>query len=248
MNQWGLTGLLPFYAMKMPVYPLLSGNLLLFGVMTTLNVLFLARKKWIKIAIFVICGVYLIIVTIFRSLRLNSSTVFTDLLVDESTTLFVGESQSYLFGVHYVILLSIAFMSISMTSQRIGEEEKVYNKVVKTQIDRLYQCMAQEKKPYVVSKVIGALPGTIANQSQSLNKNQQQELGYVVTYISEGFAHLLMQEPGCVVEDLMFRKVEKINVYDEFESSGDESSQLTRQKSVLSVSVANRYVNCWIGN
>ena len=121
MNQWGLTGLLPFYAMKMPVYPLLSGNLLLFGVMTTLNVLFLARKKWIKIVIFAICGVYLIIVTIFRSLRLNSSTVFTDLLVDESTTLFVGESQSYLFGVHYVILLSIAFMSISMTGQRIGE-------------------------------------------------------------------------------------------------------------------------------
>ena len=99
-----------------------------------------------------------------------------------------------------------------------------------------------------MSKVIGALPETNANQSQSLNKNQQQELGYVVTYISEGFAHLVMQEPGCVVEDLMFRKVEKINVYDEFESSGDESSQLTRPKSVLSVSVANRYVNCWIGN
>lgn len=149
--------------MKMPVYPLLSGNLLLFGVMTTLNVLFLARKKWIKIVIFAICAVYFAIVTVFRGYRLKSSTVFTDLLVDEPTTLFVGESQSYLFGVHLAILLSIAFMSISMTGQRLVEEGMVYNKVVKTQIDRLYQCMAQEKKPYVVSRVIGGLPEVNAN-------------------------------------------------------------------------------------
>ena len=82
--------------------------------------------------------VYLILVTVFRSLRLESSALFREMQVDGQTTLFVSDSVSYLYGAHQALLLSIAFLCISLTSQRLGAERKEYDKLFKTQVDRLY--------------------------------------------------------------------------------------------------------------
>jgi len=126
-NQFAFSALLPFKGLQMPAYPLQTGNLLLFTVLTFLNVLFLSRKTWIKITVFAITMVYLVIAAIYRSHRMETSIVFTSMYDKESISMLVIDSMPVWYAVHQTFHLMFAFLIISLTARRLSQGQKDKN-------------------------------------------------------------------------------------------------------------------------
>ena len=67
-----------------------------------------------------------------------------------------------------------------------------------------------------------------------LNPSQQEELGFIVTFISKAFQKLLLKDVGVKLEDLVFRKLDTSNnAYEQYESSDEDSLNGDKSKSVL---------------
>ena len=65
INQISLCGLLPLSALKVPHYPLLYLNVLLFITMSTLNMLFMVKSKVQYVIIFVIIILFIPLVHVY---------------------------------------------------------------------------------------------------------------------------------------------------------------------------------------
>ena len=126
-NQFAFSALLPFKGLQMPAYPLQTGNLLLFTVLTLLNVLFLSRKTWIKITCFAITMIYLVTAANYRSHRMQTSIVFASMYDKESISMLVIDSMPTWYAVHQTLHLVFAFLIISLTARRLTQEQKIKN-------------------------------------------------------------------------------------------------------------------------
>ncbi len=60
-------------------------------------------------------------------------------------------------------------------------------------LDRMYECMGQENSPYVVCRLISNHSIRPQNGKQKqLRPEHEEEIGYVVSYISHGFEKLIL--------------------------------------------------------
>ena len=127
----------------MPSYPLWTANLLTFVTMAILNLLFIARKNWLRVLVGIILTVYTSLVAFQRTKMLQSSLIFTDMNFDRPTQMLVCQSLSPFYEVYYMVLLSVAFVMIGFASYNIEESKYKYNQIVKMNLDRLHECMGQ---------------------------------------------------------------------------------------------------------
>lgn len=76
MNQFAITGMLPLVAMKMPTFPLIYTNIILFIVSSLLNLAFMARtgtQVSLQITIF---SLWLVLVYSYRQKRLQPVQIY----------------------------------------------------------------------------------------------------------------------------------------------------------------------------
>ena len=244
LNMVGLTGLLPIQGARMPSYPLWTGSMLIFATMTSLNLFFLARKTPNRVIISVILTLYVILLAMKRFDRMKSSSFFSEINFDQPTSVLVCESLSLYYGLHQAIQLILAFMILVFASRNMEKSKFQCNEIIKMNLDRIYECMGMENQPYIVSKVIENIKLNADGKPEKISPDQEDEIGYEVSYISKGFERLILRQLGCSLDDLIFRQVEKCNVYDEEFESSDDNSNFTRPKSI---SVADKYLDGWVG-
>lgn len=137
----GLTGLLPIQCARMSSYPLWTGSLLLFAAMTSLNMLFLARKTWNRVVIGLILTLYTTFFAIKRLDQMGLSQTSTETNFDQSTSVLVGDSLSPYYGFHQTFQLIITFLILTLASHNMEQSKYKYNQIVKMNLDRMYECM-----------------------------------------------------------------------------------------------------------
>lgn len=93
--------------------------------------------------------------------------------------------------------------------------------------------MGFENEAYIVMRVI---PGDQFPDKPSdgkyalLSPELQEELGFIVTYVSQEFHKLFLNRREVALEDLVFRKVNASgNPYEQYESSDDEENKSSTQ-------------------
>ncbi len=118
-----LTGLLPIQGAVMPSYPLWTANLLIFATMTILNLLFLARKTWVRLLVGFILTGYTSFVALKRAHNLEQPLIFSEMNFDKPSLVLVCQSLSPYYEVYYLLLLSVAFVIFGVASHNMEESK-----------------------------------------------------------------------------------------------------------------------------
>ena len=129
--------------------------------------------------------------------------------------------------------MTIYFFCIAFASKNIYSSKIALNELAKTQVDRLYEIMGLENEPYIVTKAVDeAVTLSVDHRtSTSYRHNISEELGYKLTFISQEFNLQFLLGFKVKIEDLVFRKVNLDDIYEQYESSDEELDPSLAYKS-----------------
>lgn len=194
LNQLSFFGFLPLTALRMPSYPLMHINLLLFVTMSTLNAVFMVKTKQHFVFFFIVISIFALLINGYNEVEYESqkaedrNAFYDQLNLYEAPGLLLPRNRSPAYLVHFFIVMAIYAASIALASRHIYTSMRSFNAFARMQLDHVYEMVGLESEPYIVTKVVDQIvlpPSKIGNLNHL--SELSHELGFKLTFVSEEF-------------------------------------------------------------
>ena len=135
MVQVALGGLIPFYILKAPNYPLLHLNMLVYASMTVINMLFLVRNILQFFGLFLIKVIFMALLYVYNQQKMADNNTLANMGLNDKPrqyALLVPDTLSPGYLVHFFFVMVFCFWLIALAAMNLFTAKHAMNELAKT--------------------------------------------------------------------------------------------------------------------